>query len=384
MQKIKVLLIFPLFFAFLKAKSAYRTNCYYGSWAEEGLGRKLTPEKFDPKLCTHFSYAFFDVDDKGKVKHYKNEKDRKLLSRVLKLRSRNKNLKLIAVIGGPDVDSSVFSNIAETPKYRKNFRVSAKTVLKDLRMHGLDLHWLEPGSADNFNDKANLVTLLSDLREEFNQTLSLGVSVRGQVDYAQRWYDIPKISSLVDYINVMAYNYTHSGVLHAPLFTAGEDSVDESIQFWLSRGAPSEKLNLGVALIGRSYKVRVMQSNSMTTEGPYVAANGIREFTRIKKYHEMCTTIHNNTAEYHYDPVTVASFSIEDGTVLTGFESDQSFAVKIGFVIEYDLGGLMIWTIDNDDFTGKCGEKFRLLKLIKYCLESNYGYIKCTTYLPVD
>lgn len=47
-----------------------------------------------------------------------------------------------------------------------------------------------------------------------------------------------------------------------------------------------------------------------------------------------------------------------------GFEDPRSIQLKVEFAKNHNLGGMMVWALDTDDFAGWCGEKYPLLKTI--------------------
>jgi chitinase len=77
-------------------------------------------------------------------------------------------------------------------------------------------------------------------------------------------YDVPAVSSYLDFINVMAYDFHgkwENTVGHnAPLFAPSSDSewrkqlsVDHASNLWVRLGAPREKLIIGMGTYGRSF-----------------------------------------------------------------------------------------------------------------------------------
>ena len=50
------------------------------------------------------------------------------------------------------------------------------------------------------------------------------------------------------------------------------------------------------------------------------------------------------------------------------FDIIRSIAEKSEYVKKMNLGGAMIWSVETDDFKGKCGEKYPLLKTINSVL----------------
>jgi chitinase len=58
-----------------------------------------------------------------------------------------------------------------------------------------------------------------------------------------------------------------------------------------------------------------------------------------------------------------------------GFDDDAIARKKAAYVAENGLGGIMFWSIDNDDFRGTChGKPYPIIEAAKEALISAYGY----------
>ena len=68
--------------------------CYMTSWSQKRPGAgKFTPENVDPLLCTHVIYAFATLKDHRLAAA--DEKDIEMYDRVIALREKNPNLKVL-------------------------------------------------------------------------------------------------------------------------------------------------------------------------------------------------------------------------------------------------------------------------------------------------
>lgn len=113
-------------------------------------------------------------------------------------------------------------------------------------------------------------------------------------------YDIAEISKDLDYINVMAYDFngawdTVTGH-NAPLYPGDMDltptqrqrNVEASINYWISQGAPREKLVLGTPLYGRTftlsnpaYYLIGSAASGPGQAGPYTRENGFLGYNEV-------------------------------------------------------------------------------------------------------
>uniref|UniRef100_A0A1I8Q3S3 GH18 domain-containing protein n=1 Tax=Stomoxys calcitrans TaxID=35570 RepID=A0A1I8Q3S3_STOCA len=354
-------------------------NCYYGSWNHNDQFRKhLEPKDINPYLCTHISYGFFGISSVGAFTVLNVNRDLNLgyLDHTLALKWRNPELKMIAVVGGPSVSSKLFSRVAAMPELRSTFRHTTLAFLQAHGFDGLDLHWLYPGSEGMSGDFGYFVTLLKELKEALSPLkMELGISVSGKVSIARNWYDIPNIVKYVDFINVMAYNYTSGNRLthDAPLFGRGDDNVEATINFWIDKGAPSSKLNLGVAFVAHSYILwdsqDIRTETAVDTEWPFSSVE-----PEFKPYGQICHIEYMKlifNTSYGFDGEVGASF-VQDQVTWTSYESPRSLEMKMDFVLQERLRGVMIWSLQNDDYLGKCFEDYAMLQVINRKLDNRF------------
>ena len=52
-----------------------------------------------------------------------------------------------------------------------------------------------------------------------------------------------------------------------------------------------------------------------------------------------------------------------------GFDDEVSVRGKAEFVVTENFGGVMVWTLNQDDFRGLCGKKYGLISTMKQVLQ---------------
>jgi chitinase len=169
----------------------------------------------------------------------------------------------MAAVGGWNLASSPFSQMAKSAGSRSEFVESSVQFLKKYGFDGLDIDWEYPcqrGGAPE--DKMNFVLLLQELYSKFKSAgLLLSVAVGASRACADQSYLINEIHPHVDFINLMTYDLhgsweNHTGI-NAPLYSGPNDksvlNVDTCVQLWLQNGVPSGKLIMGVPFYGRSF-----------------------------------------------------------------------------------------------------------------------------------
>lgn len=72
-------------------------------------------------------------------------------------------------------------------------------------------------------------------------------------------------------------------------------------------------------------------------------------------YAEICHEIPKSLSPFEFDehPEAKAPFAFND-TLWIGYESERSAMRKVDFAMSYDLAGMMIWSIEQDDCNNLC------------------------------
>jgi chitinase len=338
---------------------------YLTSW---GVGSKGTRVANLPAQdLTHIFYAFGDVREDGLagVSDTGN-----VFQELRRLKARNPHLKLAVSIGGW-TGSGRFSDIALTDSTRARFTASAIDVF--MRRHaglfdGIDIDWEFPvsgglaGNAERPADKENFTLLLASLRRALDTEgardhrhyeLTIAASARAQ-EIAN--LEIARIEPLLDFINVMTYDY-HSapGItnFNSPLYAAEGDptpteNVDASMRIFLDARVPAEKLLVGVPFYGHAYggvpKVNAGLFQKGTAK-PAGWSEGDGDWKVLAR-----TRLHDAHYVRHWEPNARVPW-LYDSTSGTwvSYDDPQSVAAKAQYVRDHHLGGLVIWELGGDD-----------------------------------
>ncbi|XP_050091888.1 chitinase-3-like protein 1 [Anopheles aquasalis] len=358
---------------------------YLGSWAAYRSGRgKFNISDIDPKLCDYLLYAFFGITERGTViildPKLDLEDDGGLgnIRQLEELKRINPSLKTLASIGGANVSSSAFSQVAANPSLRSSFATNARRFCKAHGFDGVDIAWQYPGDGDRWN----FVQLLRVLATELHGAgLILTVAVGASESRALESYDIHCIARHVDYVLLMTYDYNGSWDSYtghnAPLYAGPTDTtefqqklnIDHSVQHWLREGAPAHKLILGVPTYGRSfhlsnvlgYGVRA-PSDDAGDAGPYTKEAG------MLAYYEVLENLQNGWIKTR-DDKQKAPYA-HSGDQWMSYDDKESITNKCKYVVDHHLGGVMVWSIDTDDFRGSLGCKYPLMQAVNQCLQS--------------
>lgn len=177
-------------------------------------------------------------------------------------------------------------------------------------------------------------------------------------------YDVPKLAQYFDWISLMTYDYHGSfdGKTghNAPFRSLGDPSdnfyAEFTVNYWIEKGAPSTKLILGIPSYGQSFTLADPGNNGLNAPssgpgeaGAFTAQGG------VLAYYEICDKTKNNGWQVVRDPENRIGPYAFNGNQWVSYDDVENFRVKAKFVREKSLGGGMVWSLDFDDFTGKCG-----------------------------
>ncbi|XP_068622318.1 probable chitinase 2 [Battus philenor] len=352
--------------------------CYIGTWATyRPKDGQFDISHLEPSLCTHIVYSFAGLDEttmgiKSLDSWNDIEKDNGNFGYkgIVALKSRYPHLKVTIAIGGWNEGSSKYSAMAETPENRAKFINSVLVFLNLYKFDGLDLDWEYPAKRDGRPiDKANFVSLVKELKEAFEPKGYLLTAAFGAgKETMEAAYDMHKLSRYLDYIHMMCYDYhgTWDGVVgaNAPLRGTSEDdvlSVEYSIKYFLANGVSPYKMVLGIPLYGRTFilkeDVQDIEFGRTAVEqtgfkGPFTKEAG------FMGYNEICMETTNKSSKWtHFWHDQSATPYLRDGKRIISYDNPRSIAVKVRTAIKYNLGGLMVWSIDTDDFRGLCDKE---------------------------
>jgi len=353
--------------------------CYWGTWAnyrpKEG---KFTPESVDGTLCTHLIYSFAGLDgSKNIIKSLDTwmdlEKDYGLagFKKATDLKKKWPHLKVMIAIGGWNEGSVKYSKMAKHPKSRSAFVNSTLDFLKKHSFDGLDLDWEYPSKRGGApDDKKNFVLLTKDLKEAFIPhkyllTAAIGAG-KATIDIS---YDVAGMYKYLDLVNVMAYDlhgkWDKKTGHNAPIRPRPDEqggnvylNIEYIVEYLIKKGARPEKTVLGVPLYGRSFLLSNPANNHIGAQaratsfaGPLTREQGFLGYNEICK--ELGTP--NHTWTVVWEKCHMAPYMVK-GDRWVSYDDERSARLKANIAFEQKLGGVMVWSIETDDFNGYCAE----------------------------
>jgi chitinase len=323
---------------------------------------KISPDGIPAHMLTHINYAFANLKDGKMVTGYEN--DDKNLEILGSLRQKNRDIKLIISVGGW-IWSGGFSDMAFTRESRQTFINSAVDFLSKYNLDGIDIDWEYPGLPGYGNphrpeDKQNFTFLLRELREqldllgkEHNKKYVLSIAAAATDDYLEH-IETDKFHLHLDYINLMSYDYAgewesvtghHTNLYVSGLRPAGI-STAKVVTAYLNAGIPKEKIVLGAAFYGRSWKDVNKKNRGLFQPGTPASGN-----FSYKTLHEKY--IDKNGFRRYWDRSARAPYlwNPHSRQFIT-YEDEKSIKKKCHYTKKKKLGGMMFWEF-HDDYQNK-------------------------------
>ncbi len=322
--------------------------------------RFSTGKKVPATSLTHINYAFALIKDG--VPYLPGRDDEKNLYYLTSLSSANPGLKVLLSVGGWG-GSGHFSDVALTDSSRHLFASRLAVLVSTYNLDGVDIDWEYPGQEGAGNvyrpaDKYNFSLLLEAIRIALDRMSFLSrdgkpylLSVAAAAN--QTWMDhviMRDIVQMVDYINVMTYDYHggwesltgHHTNLYTPRCEPQGNSVDRSVRMFLDAGVPRDKIVIGAAFYGRWWKKVEPRNKGLCQES--TGARG------EMPYYTIVDSLENMPGfSLNWDRRARASWlwNPEEQMFVT-FDDPRSVREKAKYVTKKHLGGIMFWELSGD------------------------------------
>ena len=359
---------------------------YLASWNVRSRGIRIADLPGDQ--LTHIIYAFARVTEDGRFALGDPcidvgqcgaapgaplpSTDRGTFAELRRLKERYPNLQLMIAAGGW-TGSGRFSDVALTPESRRTFAQSAVDVAirrSPGLFDGIDIDWEYPvggglpTNAARQEDYENCTLLLLELRRELDAQgerdgrrylLSIA-TIAGPS--APRHFDLVAVAGIVDWFNVMTYDF-HSGskIAHfnAPLYTASGDptpgyTVDSTVQRYIAAGVPRAKIVVGVPFYGRVYGGVGPTNDGLFQPAPGPVPDEWRSGTDYRSIVRRDPESLGFRRVMHPEARVPFLFNASTGTWVT-YDDAESIGEKAAYVRSHGLGGVMAWEIGGDDGT---------------------------------
>ncbi|KAJ3722678.1 glycoside hydrolase superfamily [Lentinula raphanica] len=296
--------------------------------------------------------------------------------------------------------SIYFSTAVGSAENRTQFVKAITDFATNYSLDGINFDWEYPNHQGigcnivNANDTENFLTFLQELRADpigSNLTLSAATALTPFFDAnGTALTNVSAFAEVFDFITVMNYDVWGSwstGVgPNAPLNDScaakpnQQGSAVSAVSAWFAAGMPVEKIVLGVASYGHSFRVNqtsAFVSGSTTELAAYPAFNA-SDFPLGDSWDtgatepDACGLLENNggvfdfwsliengyldeqgnftsAVAHRFDECSQTPYLyVEDSELMISFDNAQSFAAKGSFIQDYGLAGFAMWEAGGD------------------------------------
>ncbi|KAI9586702.1 probable chitinase 10 [Glossina fuscipes] len=370
----------------------FKVVCYFTNWAWYRSGQgKFIPENIDENLCTHIIYGFTILNNNTltiKTHDVWADIDNRFYERVVAY--KKKGIRVTVAIGGwNDSSGNKYARLVSNPKARKRFIESVLKFIERYGFEGLDLDWEYPVcwqvdcSKGSEREKASFTALVRELHEAFkSRSLLLSAAVSPSKMVIDAGYDVSSLAHYFDWISIMTYDFhghwdKKTGHV-APLYSVlGDNDYNSnfSVNYWIAKGAPSQKLVMGIPLYGQAFTLAEDSKCSLKNKTLGPGRAGL--YTRSRgflSYYEICEQISNGGWTVMRDSEGRIGPYACRGNQWVSYDDVEDIRRKSQYIRRMRLGGAMVWALDLDDFRGRCGcGRYPLLRTINHELRGFSG-----------
>ncbi|WP_426744854.1 glycosyl hydrolase family 18 protein [Myxococcus faecalis] len=308
------------------------------------------------------------------------------------LKKTQSHLKVLISVGGWTW-STYFSQVAATQASRAAFVKSCIDLFIKGQypgvdpangvgvFDGIDIDWEYPvggglpGNTNSPADKQNYTLLMAEFRNQLNAVTAqtgkpylLTIATGASPDLLTNKQETKNLSNILDWINVMSYDYHGSFEstvnFHSALYRVTGDPAagtgfytDGSVAKMLELGVAPDKIVVGVPFYGRGWGGVPNVNNGLfqsgvPTKGTWddgqSGLTGVFDYKDIKVNYERAGSgyakfTHPEAKEaYVYSPTTKVWIAYDDPSTLNA---------KSDYILNKNLGGAMFWELSGDDGT---------------------------------
>jgi len=327
-----------LLFLFSSGMTQNRVVGYYPEWVTSSMGA----EELDFSILSHVNQAFAWPSASGEIQSYAGMLDVDVNVII------HENGGYISLCFGGWGNSAGFAPMTADPVSRANFISNVIETCQYYEYDGADFDWEHPA---NSTETDNYTLLIEELRAAADETFDnfLITMAIPAGNWSGQHYDLTALEPLLDWFNVMTYDYHGTWTTHAghnsPLYSSpGNDpdgSCHTSINYILnSRHLDPAKVNLGLAFYGKEFAAS--------------AINGASTGGNITYQYNNVIGFLDQGWSYHWDDVANNPYlQNPEMTRLITYDDPNSIALKCEYARTRELGGVLIWALGQDFVSGE-------------------------------
>ncbi|KIJ27013.1 glycoside hydrolase family 18 protein [Sphaerobolus stellatus SS14] len=338
---------------------------YYESWATARPCSAWWPEQLNPNAFTHINFAFASIDGDSFRIVPASPSDVDLYTRTTALKQFNPDFQVFISVGGwafnDPPTQNIFSDLAANSNNRQAFINSLISFLQTYAFDGIDIDWeypVAPERGGSSQDKENFVTLLRELRMAFDMNLGLTITIPSSYWYMQN-FDIVAMSQYLDWFNAMEYDLhgTWDGTDPSigPVVNAHSNltEIEQSFDLLWRNSIDPSKVVMGLGFYGRSFQLATPSCSSPgcnfagpSNAGPCTGSPGTLSYSEIQDI------ISEKNLTATWDRTAAVKYIVWNNDQWVSYDDKDTFGQKLDFANNLCLGGVMVWSADEDDSVG--------------------------------
>ncbi len=326
-----------------------RLLAYYTFWSKWNAPA-YDASNIDYHKLTHIAHAFLLLDNKNLGNLVVDDG---LIEPLLMTKAHAAGVKVLISIGGGDpAQARAFRKISLDPAIRAAFVQNVYDFVVANGYDGVDIDWEIPV---NPRDTNNCIMLMQDLRNRFPAPkFLLSMAIPSDPRSWGSGFDVPALAPLLDFINVMTYDFygpwsEHAG-LNSPLFQDPADpeqvgSLETSMDLFTNiYGVPPDKLNIGTAFYGYEFD---------STQNLWDGCDCGNTTYSVNYGTDIKPRLHNNGWVRRRDAVSRSPYLLYQGAGknpgFITYDDAQSTTKKVNYVLgQRGFGGVFMWSLDAD------------------------------------
>ncbi|CAA91149.1 GH18 domain-containing protein [Caenorhabditis elegans] len=316
---------------------------YFAEFENSPLSKKQL------QMLTHIIYLFA-IPKNGSLTFRDESSRRKFVAMKNEARKESSTLKVMISIGG-QYSSGEFSGLVSKETSRNLFTNSIVSFVQNYDIDGVDIFWTWP----KYSDENNYLMFIRELRYAFTElqkklnrkeTFVISLVISRNVNHLS---NLVEFSNFVDFLNIYLFNsFLNQIGPDSPLYGGGSRIVDENMKYYICKSGQPSKFNIivsfhatywnGAELPLRDDSDDIWKDNN---SGRLPIALPRRQ---LRQYNWNLTDIkfHNLTkTSYIWIPGPPTRFMT--------LEEERSLREKNRYVADHNIGGITMWTIDQDD-----------------------------------
>ena len=307
----------------------------------------LNSDAFDSDWCTYLVIESASVDLEGKI-FFANEH---LFPKLQKYKEATPVLKLLLTL---EIADEVFAVLSTKASKMQVLADNIFHLIQKNKLHGVNIKLTKVNQFNGYS-----LNFLEQLSELFSHqpiasrpifTLDLPRDVTSFDDSV----DFSALNFPVNFIILRTYDYCHDNSLightqfNAPLHSGtiiSTNSLDDAVEFALNRNIRPENIVVSIPAHGIEYKLLLSWIHFVGAP----ICEAAKDLTRS----EVCRALNDPGVRKDFDEKCSQPFLHRGGSWMT-YEDEKSIALKLAYVAENHLGGVLIHSMNSDNLDGTC------------------------------